>query len=141
MGLFGFSDVKTCLWMFQQHLVLHKNQIYFWFEKKLQATPEYFFVDVLRNNHKVYLWRRNLFASNSGISVCGCSKDKVVEDRGIGGHPNASSYHHRHLVMIIVMMIMTMLMVMMERRRRAWNKKWGRFDFIKDSWSNKNLII
>ena len=112
--LFGFSDVKTCFWIFQILFVLHWNKAYI-----------SFLHFVLHNNDKVSLWSRNLFASNTGISVCGCSKDKVVEDWSIGGHPNTSSYHHRHLVMIIVM-----LMVMMERRRRTRNKKRGRFDFI-----------
>jgi len=50
------------------------------------------------NPEEVYL-----FACDTRVTVCGCSKDKVVEDGGVGSHTNASANHNCHLILVPVL--------------------------------------
>jgi len=45
----------------------------------------------------------DLFTGNAGVTIGGGTKDQIVEDGGVGGHPDAPAHHDGHLELVPVL--------------------------------------
>ena len=45
----------------------------------------------------------DLFTGNAGVTIGGGTKDQIVEDRGVGGHPDAPAHHDGYLELVPVL--------------------------------------
>ena len=45
----------------------------------------------------------DLFTGNAGVTIGGGTKDQIVEDGGVGGHPDAPAHHDGYLELVPVL--------------------------------------
>ena len=63
----------------------------------------------------------DLFTGNAGVTIGGGTKDQIVEDGGVGGHPDAPAHHDGHLELVPVLVAAA---------ERTFNADLGRVVFV-----------